>query len=77
MLVSSSRRRKDITLDGLTRRTDIVVFAYLVFVGALITVNRASQSALPSWKVLALVHLVAAAVVYALRFLPERLPALA
>jgi len=64
-------------LDGLRRRTDIVILAYLIFTGTVITISGASKSALPSWKTLALVHLVAAGVVYALRFLPERLPALA
>ena len=63
-------------MDGLTRRTDIVILGYLILVSALIVIS-AFQSALPSWKILALVHLVAAGVVYALRFLPERLPALA
>ncbi|GMR23478.1 MAG: hypothetical protein BMS9Abin37_1911 [Acidobacteriota bacterium] len=64
-------------MDGLKRRTDIVILAYLILVGALVIINGAFHSTLPSWKILALVHLGAAAVVYTLRFLPERLPALA
>ena len=64
-------------MDGLRRRTDLVILAYLILVGALIVIGGASQSALPSWKTLALLHLVAAGVVYAFGFLPERLPALA
>lgn len=63
---------KDITLDGLTRRTDFVILAYLVVVGALILGLRES---LPSWRLLVLVHGVAAAAVWALGALPARLPA--
>ena len=67
-------------MDGLTRRTDFVILAYLALVGALIVVFRES---LPgcltclTWKTLALVHLAAAGAVYALAFLPATLPPIA
>lgn len=64
-------------MDGLKRRTDFAILVYLILVGALIVLRGAFQSTLPSWKILALVHLVAAGVVYAFGFLPERLPAIA
>lgn len=70
-LAPAHERRKDITLDGLTRRIDNVILAYLLVVGVLIVANRAT---LPSSTSLTLAHLVAAGAVYGLRYLPERLP---
>ncbi len=61
-------------MDGLTRRTDLVIFAYLVVVGALVVVFRES---LPGWKSLALVHVVAAGVTHTLASLPTKLPRVA
>ena len=61
-------------MDSLTRRTDLVLLAYLILVGALIVAFR---QALLNWASLASVHLVAGGVVYGLRFLPARLPRLA
>jgi membrane-associated phospholipid phosphatase len=57
-------------LDGLTRRTDLVILAYLLVVGSLVVVFRDS---LDIWRSLGVVHLVAATGVYALAFLPTTL----
>ena len=58
-------------MDELTRRTDKVIFLYLAITGGLVVVFRES---LPSYRILIAAHVLAGTGVYALRFLPARLP---